>query len=261
MGQPRIKLFTRSMNPILYRASMSFIDLPYPKVRVTGASSLGYLLQVIEDQTADVAINIDEDAFVTDPTALRSLIAHVVEGDYVNCGMPDGGVVPIRHHHPRVTNPYFTIMNTARIRELLVPDVYSGHPLNDESCLADHPRRLLRTPWNLDGYEPYNERLAWIAANFSTLYLDAEPHRDKISTVLHNQDDVPFLIHTWYSRTYGRELAGTRRINAIMTESVHENPSGRPPSNKDKALVTGQLLTTAAYQVQRRVKSTTKKAS
>lgn len=258
MDRPRIKIFTRSMNPILYRAAMSFIDLPYPKVRVTGASSLGYLLQVIEDETADVAINIDEDAFVTDPAALRSLISHVIEGDYANCGMPDGGVVPIRHHHPRVTNPYFTIMNTAKVRDLLAPGIYSGHPLNDESCLAHHPTHLLRTPWNLDGYEPYNELLAWIAANFKTLYLDAEPHRDKISTVLLNHEADPFLIHTWFSRTYGRELAGTRRINAIMTEARHENSSGQTPQNKDEALVLGQLLAAAVYRTQRRIKSATK---
>lgn len=249
------------MNPILYRAAMSFVNLPYPKVRVTGASSLGYLLQVIEDETADVAINIDEDAFVTDPAALRSLISHVIDGDYANCGMPDGGVVPIRHHHPRVTNPYFTIMNTAKIRELLAPGIYSGHPLNDEGCLADHPTHLLKTPWNLDGYEPYNELLAWIGANFKTLYLDAEPHRDRISTVLLNHEGDPFLIHTWFSRTYGRELSGTRRINAIMTEALDRNPAGHSPSNKDQALIITQLLTTVAARTQQRIKSAVKKTS
>jgi len=97
---PRIKIYTRSMNDILYNKSMSFIDLYFPKVRLQGTSADGYLLDLIMDEETDIVINIDEDAFVYDTSILMNLVDSVIQNGYANCGMPDGGVVHLRHFNP-----------------------------------------------------------------------------------------------------------------------------------------------------------------
>lgn len=205
---------------------MSFVDLPYPKVRVTGASALGYLLAVVADETADIAVNIDEDAFVTDVSSLRGLVEYVTAEGFVNCGMPDGGVVPIRSHHPLVTNPFFTIMNTSSIRQRAREGEFKGFPVIGNDYLEGHPARMLRTPYALDSFEPYAEFYVWMARNFRTLYLSAEVHDDGISTVLNDHLENPFLIHTWYSRHYLRSPEHTARIDARIRESRLHNPAG-----------------------------------
>lgn len=229
----RVKIYTRSMSKEMYSRAMSFVDLPYPKGRIVGSTSISYLLDVVKDESADIVVNIDEDAFVTDVDSLRGLIDYVIERKYVNCGMPDGGVVPIRHHHPLVTNPFFTIMNTAEIRKQLRPGVFEGFPLASEEYVATHPQELLRSPYDMDGYEPYNELLLWVARNFSTLYLDARTHPDGKSTVLLNHEGRPFVMHTWYARKYLKDAEETRRIDDRIKEAAGLNPAGRTLSNLD----------------------------
>lgn len=234
MPSPRIKIYTRSMSTELYRRAISFVDLPYPKERVVGSTSLSYLLDIIHDLDADVVINVDEDAFVTDVPAVARLVEHVIERGFVNCGMPDGGVVPIRHHHPLVTNPFFTIMNTSEIRKKYRSGVFKGFPTMAEDYLDGHPAGLLRTPYDLDGYEPYNEFFVWLARTFPTLYLDAQVHPDGRSTVLLDTQGEPFLIHTWFARKYLRDVAETRRIDSRIEESARLNPAGTPLTRLDK---------------------------
>ena len=113
---PRIKVFTRSMNSVLYRHAMSLLGASWPHERLIGTTALGYLLAVVADESADYAVNIDEDAFVVDPSRLVALVDHVVENSFINAGMPDGGILPMRGGNPVVTNPCFSIMHTRAIR-------------------------------------------------------------------------------------------------------------------------------------------------
>lgn len=219
----------------MYERAMSFVDLPYPKERLVGTTSNGYLIDLIRDESADFVINIDEDAFVTDVRALRSLLEHVMKEGFVNCGMPDGGVVPIRHHHPLVTNPFFTIMNTAEIRKLYRSSVFEGIPLASEEYVDSFPKHLLKSPYDMDGYEPYNELLVWIARSFPTLYLDAKVHADGRSTVLLNHEGAPFLIHTWFARNYLKDIAETRRIDGRIDEAARLNSAGVPLTPVERA--------------------------
>ena len=110
------------MNDVLYHKSMALCSLPYEKVQLKNTSAEGYLYQVIADTEADWVINIDEDAFVTNVDALVSLLDFCMENGYVNCGMPDGGVVHLRDGNPLVTNPYLNILNTKALREQFSAD-------------------------------------------------------------------------------------------------------------------------------------------
>lgn len=216
----RIKCYTRSMDAFLWYQSQALLTLPYPRVRVTDSDALGYLLTAIADEDADYVVNIDEDAFVFDNDALQELLNHVIDYGYVNCGMPDGGVHPTRQHNPLVTNPFFTIMHTARLREAVREGAYIGTPITD--VLPDwYPAYLLTHDYAPGSFEPYDALYTWIANTYPVLYLDADTHADGISTVLKNHQGTPFLTHTWYARAYHDYPIQRRRIDAAIAEAVN----------------------------------------
>ena len=196
---------------------MALCSLPYEKERLLDTSADSYLYQIISDTTADWVINIDEDAFVLDMDALRSLIVYCQDNGYVNCGMPDGGVVHLRDGNPLVTNPYFNILHTETIRKEFDISKLSESP---------DPTKFTQTELLVGNYdfsntteEPYYPFFIWASNHFRTLYLKAYNHPDGESTVLCNQYGVPFLIHTWYSRFYNRDRAHTRRIDRAFDEA------------------------------------------
>lgn len=206
------------MNKTLYDRAMFFLDLPYPKVRLLNTTADGYLLKLIQDEEADVVINIDEDAFVLDINLLQDLLKYCIDNQYVNCGMPDGGIVEIRRNNPLVTNPYFNILNTKEIRKKILEFNSNNYIEHKDSYMSSYPKEILKGPYEFVNNEPYCPLLVWMSQNFKTLYLNAYEHSDGITTVLCNQEDKPFIHHTWYSRFYNRDVKHTRRINKIIKE-------------------------------------------
>ena len=112
----RIKIFTRSMNYELYCYSQHLITLPFERIRLTNTTADGYLYKIMEWDDCDIAINIDEDAFVLDEKIILDLVEYVIDNDYANAGMADGCEVSIRRQNPIVTNPFFNVFNLKLIR-------------------------------------------------------------------------------------------------------------------------------------------------
>ena len=216
----RIKIFTRSMNDVLYHKSMALCSLPYEKVRLIGTSAEGYLYQLIADTTADWVINIDEDAFVCDIEAMKRLIDYCMENDYVNCGMPDGGVVHLRDGNPLVTNPYLNILNTKALREQFSLGKLTELP--DKERFSQTELLVGTYDFSATDVEPYYPFFIWTSNHFKTLYLQATNHPDGESTVLYNHLGEEVLIHTWYSRFYNRDQFHTRRIDNAFKEACHK---------------------------------------
>jgi len=233
MDTPRIKIYTRSMNLALYNRAMFFLDLPYPKVRLTDTTADGYLYQLIQDEEADIIINIDEDAFVFDLERLKSLLNYVIENDYVNCGMPDGGVVHLRRLNPLVTNPYFNILNVKEIRKKFSLKEIQEFPFHKDCYMDIFPKNLLTGGYEFICYEPYYLFFIWMSQNFKTLYINAENHPDGVSTTLCDQNNEPFLIHTWYSRMYNNDRIHTKRINEVVRECEKTYKHKYKPSLKE----------------------------
>lgn len=217
----KIEIYTRSMNYALYELSQKTVTFPYRKKRCTFTSADGYLYDCIMKSKADVVINIDEDAFITDNNRLTELVKYVVENGFANCGMPDGGVMDIRKHNPLVTNPFFNIINLKLIRDKFniqeIREHYSRHNPEYEKFA---PVSLMKNPYAYDYYEPYNAFFVWLAVNFKTLYLDASLHADGLSTVLKDHIGSPFLYHSWYSRFYGQDQFHTIRIQNLYREAT-----------------------------------------
>lgn len=207
------------MNDVLYHKSMALCSLPYEKVRLKNTTAEGYLYQIIADTEADWVINIDEDAFVTNVEALEDLIDYCMDNGFVNCGMPDGGIVHLRDGNPMVTNPYFNIFHTQAVRKILNGSIpVPIEPPNRQCFRADN---ILVAPYNFDNtdVEPYYPLFIWMANHCKTLYLKATNHPDGESTVLCDHHNHPFLIHTWYSRFYNHDRIHTRRIDKAFHEA------------------------------------------
>lgn len=197
MKQPRIKIFTRSFDLRLYRLAKGlFTDLkdaagnPIPCVRLTDQSADGYFYTMLKDTDCDIAINIDEDAFVVDPEAVLSLVDTLLEGGYANIGCSDGDPATTGRDKI-VTNPFFNVFDLNLIR-------------------SKFDRRLLER--RLDDAEPYYPFFHWMAATFPTLYLPCRKHADGITTVALHPDGRTLCLHTWFSRFYSMPAWIVRRI-------------------------------------------------
>lgn len=244
----RIKIYTRSMNKALYERAMFFLDLPYPKIRLLNTSADGYLYQLVEDTEADIIINIDEDAFVYDLSELKKLLYYMIENDYVNCGMPDGGVAHLRRANPLVTNPFFNILNVAAIRNKFSKEAIESFPYHRAEYMDGFPDKLLRIGYEFVNNEPYCHFFVWLSQNFKTLYLDSADHPDGESTILKNHMGIPFLIHTWYSRMYNTDRKHTKRINNVVKECSGLSGLKYPVSVKENI---SSFALIQMYQLQR----------
>lgn len=197
MPQPRIKIFTRSFDLRLYRLSKGlFRDWkdaegnPIPCVRLADQTADGYFYTMLRDKDCDVAINVDEDAFIVNPQAVLDLVGTLLEGGYANIGCSDGDEATTGRDKT-VTNPFFNVFNLQLIRTRF-----------DRKALV---RRL-------DDKEPYYPFFHWMADTFPTLYLPARRHADGITTIALDPQGRTLCLHTWFSRFYSMPSWLVRRI-------------------------------------------------
>jgi hypothetical protein len=239
----RIKFFTRSFLLEMYRLACKLFDNQGIEcVRLTDQMADGYFFTILKEINCDIAINIDEDAFVTDMDAIWDLADYVVEHDYVNAGCPDGGIGVARGLNPIVTNPFFNILNLELIRTLPIDkkkiNKFDYLAVKDE-MIAAFPKEMLFDEHNFNCYdfEPYYPFFFWLAYNFKTLYLLGKRHTDNRSTILYNHKQQPICYHSWFARFYKIKTEQTKRINALIDEVYEIRKMAKPVfSFKDKCL-------------------------
>jgi len=199
----KVVFATRSMSLDLFELCSGLLEsFDYEHHRLVGTEADEYFYNLLS-LDADWVINIDEDAFLTNPKRLEDLLDYMEKEDYVCCGMPDGGVFPHRFHNPLVQNAFFNVINISKIRDEF--DLLEAKPLTHRKEYEEvFPQELLRTNYAFDNFEPYYPFFFWLLKHKKKmLYLDAlEWNRDPISTVLLDHLGKPFLIHTWYSRVF-----------------------------------------------------------
>lgn len=193
---PRIKFYTRSFDLRLYRLSSGLFrglkddeGRTIPCVRLTDKSADGYFYAMLRDRDCDIAINIDEDAFLTDPQALRDLlhlltsrrVAEAGESEpLVNIGYSDGDEATTSRD-PVITNPFFNVLDLRAIRS------------------SFDRQAMIRLPQDREPYYPF---FRWTAANFQTLYLPCSRHSDGMTTIGYDGKGRTVCLHTWFSRFY-----------------------------------------------------------
>jgi len=209
----RIKFYCRSFNKELYLLSRGLYEQAgYPCIRLTDQTADGYFYTMLEDETCDIAINVDEDCFITDLDAVLALARKAQVESWVNIGCSDAGEGVPRKGAPEVTNPFFNVFNLHEIRK-----TWNAYRLVPE---------LRRDSYK--GKEPYYNFFRWLVRTFpgKTLYLDNVRHADGLTTRLN------CCLHTWFARQYNpglltrlfegndvKEVNHRMRIDAVIDEA------------------------------------------
>ena len=185
----RIKFFCRSFNKELYLISRHLYEgAGYPCVRLTDQTADGYFFTMLADETCDIAINVDEDCFISDLDAVLALVDKMQEEGWVNIGCSDAGPGVPRKGDAKVTNPFFNLFNLHEIRKSwnayrLIPELKKD---------------------SYKGIEPYYNFFYWMVKTFPdrTLYLDNKRHSDGISTLLYDTEGRHLCSHSWFARQF-----------------------------------------------------------
>lgn len=246
---PRIKIFTRSFDLRLYRLSKGLYEglewegMKIPCVRLTDQSADGYFYTMLRDTECDIAINIDEDAFITNPQPVIDLIKTVIDGGYANAGASDGDSATTGRNKI-VTNPFFNIFNLDLIRS----------KFNKSLMIRE-----------LNDAEPYYPFFRWMASEFKTLYLPCVRHKDGITTILLDEKGREICLHTWFSRFYSmpswivRKIEPTQgmqkaRIDAIIREAYEKAECAIPEFGlSDKAAFAANKVVRWMIKIPQRV--------
>lgn len=195
-------------------------------VRLVGTEADEYFYKLVT-LDADWVINLDEDAFVTNPMRIYNLIQYMEDHDYVCAGMPDGGVCHHRFHNPLVQNAFFNIINISAIKKTFCP-IEAKPLIHVKEYETQFPEQLMQHAYAFDNFEPYYPFFFWLLKhNFKMLYLDAiDWSRDETSTVLLDHTNKPFLIHCWYSRVFDEQpqrFVMTARFAEQVQEKLAES--------------------------------------
>ncbi len=223
----RIKFYCRSFNKELYLLSRGLYEQAgYPCVRLTDQTADGYFFTMLADEECDIAINVDEDCFITDLDAVLALAKRVEEEGWVNAGCSDAGAGVPRKGDPTVTNPFFNVFNLHEIRK----------SWNAYRLIPELKKDALK------GIEPYYNFFHWMVRTFPdrTLYLENTRHADTITTQLYS-DQSQICLHTWFARLFKvslftrlfegndrKDVDHRQRINAIIDAAYTARGLRRP---------------------------------
>lgn len=239
---PKIKIFARSFSPELYTLSKTLYPKGVETVRLTDRSADGYFYAMLRDTECDIAINIDEDAFVCDPGAVMDLAQRVWEEGWANAGTSDCGPGCPRSHNPIVTNPFFNILNLKLIREKYVGPgqirAFDYHPVKEQmkAVFLEQVSEPLNGNFDIYDFEPYYSFFLWLAYNFKTLYLPSRRHRDGLSTILSDGAGHDLCLHSWMARKYKVQMDQTFRINSLIDEAYSIRGVNRPTFSRGRQL-------------------------
>ena len=207
----RIKVFSRSFDLRLYSLSKHLCEsLGWECVRLTDQTADGYFYKMLDDTDCDVAVNVDEDCFLTNPISVKQLVDYVVENSYANAGCSDAGIGCPRSGNPIVTNPFFNVLNLQLIRQYYSPQKlrefdYQKYMIENVNAyrLVDYFGGQIQDNqfYNISR-EPYYPFFLWLGTHLKTLYLRSEKHADGVTTILYNPMGEPICMHTWFARFY-----------------------------------------------------------
>lgn len=261
-----VKFFTRSFSLELYRlSSRLYVDAGLPCVRLTDQTADGYFCTMLKDKACDIAINVDEDCFITDLDAVFALADRVIGEGYVNAGCSDAALGCPRGGNAMVTNPFFNVFDLARIRTrwereetpaLLKDFSYElrrealaevfEHQMSKQKQKFGFGKEIIRKNLRLEVKyaEPYYNFFFWLMSNFpgKTFYLNNVRHADGLSTIVNTlgEPTTPFALHTWYARFFHPSLLSylfegqkgkrkhTDRIDAIINSAYETRGIQRP---------------------------------
>lgn len=233
-----VELYEKNVNNFL-------AGIPYPKMIYQNPPAGDYIWNIINQFKGeyDWVINIDDDAFLADPSAIYELMVYMRDEGYAYCGMPDGlTYTPRDIFNPASMNPFFNIFNLAMIdtKAVIEHAWYSPELLQSMDLSEYHPEIFNKTHATIyghhfpDNYEPFYKVFFGLLGSTKALllygrsfYYNNQGQRigivfedDPYTTVLYMPRALgarPFMYHTWYARDY-----------------YTANNATTPPNNRDR---------------------------
>lgn len=195
-----IQVYTRSCNDKLYAMMRSLIPEDVVCHQVKGYD--GYemaepFIRHVLETAEDIAMIIDEDAFVYDWSKILWLAKQMIKGWKTHAGVSDCGTIEHRRFSWTTINPFFNILDCATLR-------------------ATGGLAPVNMPSGATMAEPFDPLYLQLWRVGKPLFLPASEHHDGIST------DTYFLLHSWFSREYGTSDYHTKRIDSLYDEAVNK---------------------------------------
>lgn len=187
-----------------------------------GIHSITYMMKIFKNKDIEWLVLMDEDALFVNSDLLFPLIEYMTKNDYIISGMRDGGALPERSGNPYVMNPFFSVINFKKLKQIWnKKEVLSNHFINEDEFSEDLSH--LKYPYNKKSMsEPYYCFYFWLKRKGEKLlYLDVDlPFKDdKITNVVKDLNGESIVYHTWFSREYGDTRGRhTERINNVFKE-------------------------------------------
>jgi len=200
----RLTVRTRSCNPELYEKMRSFIPESVECIAHTAyddwTGAATFLHDAI-DMTDGMLLICDEDAFITQWSAVQWLATHLSHSNFIFCGVPDGATIPHRSWSFISANPSFVIFDCDKIKKA------KGELSWDEIDKFDFDPSMDRyKPYFLTGNynhghgEPFNGLFYWLVTIGVPLYLNGETLGDGLTTAIKGAHGQTICYHSWMSR-------------------------------------------------------------
>jgi hypothetical protein len=236
-----VQYFTRCNNDTLHGLSQQLCPIPILKVEnfndYHGAA--GYLYHIL-NEAEEWAVNIDIDCFLTHPPSVDRILEEMKKNNFTHCGIPDGGVIPLRSFSWCTTQPFFNIFNAKKIREIKNDLGLSWDQIADYRYDASWNSRIpdmVRGNWDANRYEPFNGLFFFLFKYGRALFLDGMTMADGISTaVIWANKTIAY--HSWFAREFDisdscqiriRTLHNKAVIDALINREFDMIPSFRDP--------------------------------
>jgi hypothetical protein len=176
------------------------------------------------------------------------------EAGYAACGMPDGGVVPIRRHNPSACNVFFNVFDLRRVRPAWADWARVLGLRHRPAYERAAPPFARRTAYRFDDFEPYyGAFFALLEVGERILYLDAEEWRDGVTTLVKTPDGRPLLLHGWYARDWAADPATRARYEAVVAAAQGYRARTAPRSDPVRVALDRTLVVVVVHDRVRNV--------
>lgn len=227
-------IVTRHALPPIYEKNFRILEsIPYKKVTITNSAADSYLTHILTAfrDKYEWVINVDDDAFLVDLSALLCVLKTMRDGGFDYCGMADALLYTVRpDFNPCSMNAFFNVFYLPGIWSK-VGGAGDGFPLAAYHCdLLErvdmsrlHPEIVNKTVGTISEhsfhpyFEPYYPVFFSLLRNTRPLFLYGRSYcahdksgrkvglvsaDDPYTTVLYCPDGKELVYHTWYARNY-----------------------------------------------------------
>jgi len=223
----KIQVFTRSMNDLLFQRMVSFIPadievIRCPQFQGQSSDEAAQFLYHVIDSAIGWAVVCDEDCYMNWDEVFRYAKRLKISKSYQAAGMRDWTTAHDgRPFHPLTLNPFFNILDTAKIRKKKAKNGLTWEEISKSYKMDEG--------YN---YEPFYGFYRWLDSSVYVQYLFTDKviidgMADGLATSLKYADGdklSELCVHSWYSRGYGLDSAHTKRIDKIYTQCKKKYP-------------------------------------